>query len=157
MHFPIPCGNDGHLRGISKCYESNSLGCPAKSSYCRMADWIYLLESSNYINQDQYLYLVLQTQSSIYQYRVKRVVGLGWQLCRASDRFRRLERVPPFSLWVESDNQKSNGNRLIDTRTYGAVSKKCEWDRRTDIVASTRCGGFDLLHRMYPSLGGNEQ
>mmetsp|Transcript_16062 Transcript_16062/g.33970 ORF Transcript_16062/g.33970 Transcript_16062/m.33970 type:complete len:218 (+) Transcript_16062:254-907(+) len=57
------------------------------------------------------------------EYRVKRVVGLGGQLCRASDNFHRLERVPPFSLWVEGDNQGSNGNRSIDSRTYGAVCK----------------------------------
>ncbi|KAL7537271.1 hypothetical protein ACHAXR_007712 [Thalassiosira sp. AJA248-18] len=57
------------------------------------------------------------------EYRVKRVVGLGGQLCRASDSFHRLERVPPYSLWVEGDNQESNGNISVDSRTYGAVCK----------------------------------
>lgn len=57
------------------------------------------------------------------EYRVKRVVGLGGQICRASDNFHSLERVPPYSLWVEGDNQGSNGNRSIDSRTYGAVCK----------------------------------
>lgn len=57
------------------------------------------------------------------EYRVKRVVGLGGQLCRAAGNFHQLEDVPPFSLWVEGDNQGSNGNMSIDSRTYGAVCK----------------------------------
>jgi len=51
--------------------------------------------------------------------RVKRVVGLGGQLCRASDSYRRIEKVPPFGLWVEGDNREES----VDSRTYGAVCK----------------------------------
>jgi signal peptidase I len=57
------------------------------------------------------------------EYRVKRVVGLGGQLCRARGEYRRLERVPPFALWVEGDNREADGEAPSDSRTYGAVCK----------------------------------
>mmetsp|Transcript_3540 Transcript_3540/g.7818 ORF Transcript_3540/g.7818 Transcript_3540/m.7818 type:complete len:222 (+) Transcript_3540:260-925(+) len=59
------------------------------------------------------------------EYRVKRVAGLGGQLVSvtASGRYHGLERIPPFALWVEGDNQESNGNRSVDSRMYGAVCK----------------------------------
>ena len=53
------------------------------------------------------------------EYRVKRVMGLGGQICRAGGNYHRLEKVPPFGLWVEGDNQKSS----VDSRVYGAVCK----------------------------------
>lgn len=53
------------------------------------------------------------------EYRVKRVVGLGGQICRAIDNYHRIERVPPYSLWVEGDNTQES----VDSRTYGAVCK----------------------------------
>ncbi|KAL7523804.1 hypothetical protein ACHAWF_000672, partial [Thalassiosira exigua] len=53
------------------------------------------------------------------EYRVKRVIGLGGQICRACDNFHSLERVPAFSLWVEGDNS----TRSVDSRNYGAVCK----------------------------------
>eukprot|EP00578_Thalassiosira_sp_NH16_P014114 CAMPEP_0181107088 /NCGR_PEP_ID=MMETSP1071-20121207/16892_1 /TAXON_ID=35127 /ORGANISM="Thalassiosira sp., Strain NH16" /LENGTH=208 /DNA_ID=CAMNT_0023190565 /DNA_START=462 /DNA_END=1088 /DNA_ORIENTATION=+ len=54
------------------------------------------------------------------EFRVKRVIGLGGQICRASGNFHRLEKVPPFSLWVEGDNQQL---AQVDSRKYGAVCK----------------------------------
>lgn len=56
------------------------------------------------------------------EYRVKRVIGLGGQICRACDNYHRLERVPPFSIWVEGDNQE-DPKSSVDSRTYGPVSK----------------------------------
>ena len=57
------------------------------------------------------------------EYRVKRVVGLGGQLCRARGEPHRLERVPPFALWVEGDNPESGGDEPSDSRTWGALRK----------------------------------
>ena len=58
------------------------------------------------------------------EYRVKRAAGLGGQICRASDNFHSIERMPPYSLWVEGDNQDSNKDkRSFDSRTYGPVCK----------------------------------
>lgn len=58
------------------------------------------------------------------EYRAKRVIGLGGQLCRPSGNHHRLERVPPFGLWVEGDNQDCNNNeRSVDSNSYGAVCK----------------------------------
>eukprot|EP00584_Thalassiosira_punctigera_P017582 CAMPEP_0172557010 /NCGR_PEP_ID=MMETSP1067-20121228/70889_1 /TAXON_ID=265564 ORGANISM="Thalassiosira punctigera, Strain Tpunct2005C2" /NCGR_SAMPLE_ID=MMETSP1067 /ASSEMBLY_ACC=CAM_ASM_000444 /LENGTH=182 /DNA_ID=CAMNT_0013345973 /DNA_START=173 /DNA_END=721 /DNA_ORIENTATION=- len=57
------------------------------------------------------------------EYRVKRVAGLGGQLCRAGGEYHRLERVPSYALWMEGDNWGSDGSRSIDSRTYGAVCK----------------------------------
>mmetsp|Transcript_3754 Transcript_3754/g.8279 ORF Transcript_3754/g.8279 Transcript_3754/m.8279 type:complete len:243 (-) Transcript_3754:340-1068(-) len=77
------------------------------------------------------------------EYRVKRVIGLGGQIVRASDSIHRVERVPPFALWVEGDNHgvdattandtaKSTGGgndaqtttyKSIDSRSYGPISK----------------------------------
>jgi len=58
------------------------------------------------------------------EFRVKRVTGLGGQICRADDGYHRLEQVPPYSLWLEGDNSgESTGNRSVDSRTYGSVCK----------------------------------
>ena len=74
---------------------------------------------------------------------MKRVIGLGGQIVRASDSIHRVERVPPFALWVEGDNHgvdattandraKSTGGgndaqtttyKSIDSRSYGPISK----------------------------------
>lgn len=76
------------------------------------------------------------------EYRIKRVVGLGGQLCRPSGG-RDMIRVPPFALWVEGDNNDDDGGedgdswdddddvdrarRLrqssVDSRTYGPICK----------------------------------
>ena len=53
------------------------------------------------------------------EFRVKRVIGLGGQLCRAGNNYHRLEKIPPFGLWVEGDNH----DRSVDSRVYGAVCK----------------------------------
>lgn len=53
------------------------------------------------------------------EYRVKRVVGLGGQICRANDNFHRIEELPQFSLWLEGDNHEKS----VDSRTYGPVCK----------------------------------
>ena len=75
------------------------------------------------------------------EYRVKRVIGLGGQICSVG---RDIVTVPPFALWVEGDNSGGNvdnGNSgyengelvdgkhaslsssSIDSRTYGPVCK----------------------------------
>lgn len=69
--------------------------------------------------------------------RVKRVCGLGGQVVRVGGAHRRIERVPPFALWLEGDNHGTDGPsddgdgsaaassrcRSVDSRTYGAVCK----------------------------------
>ncbi|KAL9182242.1 hypothetical protein ACHAXT_012894 [Thalassiosira profunda] len=57
------------------------------------------------------------------EYRVKRVVGLGGQLCRASDDYHNIKKVPEFSLWVEGDNRDSDTERSVDSLVYGPVCK----------------------------------
>ena len=69
------------------------------------------------------------------EYRVKRVVGLGGQIVRPGEtNWHRVERVPPFALWVEGDNNgedEENENKStnvargksIDSRSYGPVCK----------------------------------
>ena len=47
------------------------------------------------------------------EYRIKRVVGLGGQLCRpaaggGAGRWGGIVRVPPFALWMEGDNNDEN-------------------------------------------------
>jgi len=58
------------------------------------------------------------------EFRVKRVIGLGGQICRASDNYHRLEEVPPFKLWIEGDNKESYPNDSVDSRTYGPICKR---------------------------------
>jgi signal peptidase I len=73
------------------------------------------------------------------EFRVKRVVGLGGQIVRPRENWHRIERVPPFALWVEGDNNgdikndenekeafaKRNNHygKSIDSRTYGPICK----------------------------------
>lgn len=75
------------------------------------------------------------------EYRVKRVVGLGGQIVRSNENWHTIERVPPFALWVESDNyggiingdvndeneKKAFSSTLrctsMDSRTYGPICK----------------------------------
>ena len=84
------------------------------------------------------------------EYRIKRVVGLGGQLCRPGGG-RGMVRVPPFALWVEGDNvddgddddddgggergdgvstrdgdrarRRRSSSSSVDSRTYGPVCK----------------------------------
>lgn len=73
------------------------------------------------------------------EYRVKRVVGLGGQIVRPRENWHRIERIPPFAVWVEGDNNGDSENdengkesskksrthycKSIDSRTYGPVCK----------------------------------
>lgn len=53
-------------------------------------------------------------------YHVKRVIGLGGQRVRPSQKPRQIQVIPSYSLWVEGDNKEKSQ----DSRTYGAISKK---------------------------------
>jgi signal peptidase I len=51
---------------------------------------------------------------------IKRIIAVGGQQLQPPDRFRRIETIPKYSVWVEGDN-RSNSQ---DSRHYGSVSKK---------------------------------
>jgi len=71
------------------------------------------------------------------EYRVKRVIGLGGQIVRPHESWHRIERIPPFALWVEGDNngddisdenekdvtKRRHCSKSIDSRTYGPICK----------------------------------
>jgi signal peptidase I len=77
------------------------------------------------------------------EYRVKRVIGLGGQICSVGRDNNNIVTVPPFALWVEGDNNGNlddvnstyeNGDLVdgtnnaslsssIDSRTHGPVCK----------------------------------
>ena len=58
------------------------------------------------------------------EFRVKRVIGLGGQIVRASDNYHRLEEVPPYTVFVEGDKKESYPNASVDSRTYGPICKR---------------------------------
>lgn len=54
------------------------------------------------------------------EYNIKRVMAVAGQVIRPDDRFRRLESIPKFNMWLEGDNADTSE----DSNTYGPVSKK---------------------------------
>mmetsp|Transcript_27333 Transcript_27333/g.38473 ORF Transcript_27333/g.38473 Transcript_27333/m.38473 type:complete len:225 (+) Transcript_27333:235-909(+) len=83
-----------------------------------------------------------------HEYHIKRVVAIGGQMIRPTQRLRSIEHIPKYSIWAEGDNSNIQSE---DSCSYGPVSKKLLEGRADRVVWPPWRWG--ALEKKYPSSG----
>jgi signal peptidase I len=78
---------------------------------------------------------------------IKRVVAVAGQVMRPQNRFRSLETIPRFNIWVEGDNMEKSE----DSNTFGPVSKKLLMGQAERVVWPP--SRWQRIERVPPSEG----